>query len=727
MLMAGTAAYAAGPREVSRRVIFMIDRSGSMPLNHNPDGTPRTVPFAEEVSAAARAAQNVLDDVEKSGETSVGFYTFGNRDALTPFSPDALDLSPSESRKRLTEFFSTDGKKYSQKRTYIAYSIFNLVKQQLGLGDSFTTSSDVPADAPLLNVFVFTDGGEDVDLGFDNSPYEKWMTRQQGRLQVLWRAWKFFPRTVKERDDRDHDFGRSPNDSVVYSVQFGEPSEAYSFSVLEPPANRTVPLGISRLIRLMPAIGGDALDGALAAGATACTAEPLQTRPSPTLMVQAQIDWPARSAATSEWTIRAPAREVSSAPVREIVRKVIPLMIEVPANAVLDTSATPGRYPARLIRASLCDELRRVYPSSTFVFPASDDNRLPPLGYISVESVPLYKFTIASQDATRPNDALTKITFDGWQQVHAATRRLRVTSDGGVHALVDLTVLVRKGGKTSPAAANFVSLSAGGKSGGNITVQPGEVFTLRVPAKPQTWLDSVLGRGYREEPGDYDVILRVRPRVISASSARHKTQVLCEYCDPARFLRGDDYASVTMPVHIDAMPVTIVAKVIATILSLIVLWILIRWITRPRFPHGLVIGKLQGQAPDLRAAHEAGLRGKLAVYKRRPLFVDLRENGRTIARQMPYVDDEAKISRDLLGMRPGSDRIHVWCVTKRGGDDERMELRGRRLDPIGQTDVPPEHKKLLQILHNELKQPNDLTIVGNGGEDVRTYTIKSLR
>lgn len=703
-----------------------------MPLTADGGGHPRRLPFAQEVGSATRAAGNVLDDIEKTGETAVGFYTFGNKDELQPLSSDSASLTPAEARQRLGQFFSADPGLYKHQHTYIAYSIFQLVKQQLHLGDSFTPDKDIPEDASLLNVFVFTDGGEDVDHGFDNSPYEAWLKRHEKRLQVLWRTWKFYPATQREQDERDGLFSHNPADSVRYTVHFGHPTDAYSFSVLEPPADRNAQLGVADLIRLIPSLPGDPAP----TGETVCSSNTLAATQSPTvtstpestLKVQAEVAWPKGAAATTEWMVAAPGREVSDLPSREhavavktVSRRVLYLNINRPTTAVLDTTATPGRYPVRLMRDSFCDELKRVYPASTFVFPLTDSNQLPSLGEIIVERVPIYRLAISSQDAARPNDPLAKVAADGWHRYNSATRTLRVTADAGVQGVVDVTVLVRRGGKTDPSATGFVSLSDGRTAGGSITVPIGQTFRVNVPATEQSALKSAIGRGFTSPSGDYELVVRILPRLAGLTSDRHKTQIVCQNCDPARFRVLDDAAMLTLPTHIDPLPVSYLTIFLWTAAILLFLWILYHWLTRPRFPEGLVVGRLVGQAADLRRAHEGGLRGTLAVYLRKPLYLDLRDEGRTIAAHEPYVDSSSKVRRNMIGLRPGSDRVHVWCVTK--ADDARVEILGNPLQPAGEGEPSPENKKLLQVLHSELKPPAAVKITGENGQELAKYPV----
>lgn len=719
LFLAATAAYGAGPGDAKRRVVFLLDRSGSMPAH------PYAAGFGNEVQSAARAAATILDEVERFGDTSVDFYTFGNKDGLEPRTPDALNLAPAEAKTRLPMFFATDPNFYSHRRTYIAHSIYHLVKQQLGLGADYGPEDNLPEDAPLLNVFVFTDGGEDPDPGFDNSPYLDWLERHKDRLQVRWQTWKFFAQGA-ELADRERRFSPSPADFVAYSVRFGVPTNAYSFSTAEPPANRTVNLELPHVVRLIPAIPGDPLTDV--DDASPCVSESqLAATNETTVGVQAQIDWPAATAATADWPFRLPGREVldvtlpqHATPIRTLSRRILQLNMGA-APAVLDVSARPGRYPVRLIRDSLCEELKRAYPSSRFVFPASDaTNALPPLGFVTVENVPIHTFAIAAEDGAKPNDALVPVTSDRWHHYATSQRKLRITGPPGVDALIDATVLVRHDGKTEPEYTDFVSLVSRGTRAGALTVRPGDHFEVQVPATPQKWLTSVIEQGFRRPPGDYELVLRVRPR-LAQGPGRYKVRIACENCDPARFSFHDDYALLRIPVEVRPRPLSWIIIAILTLVALAVLWVLIRWVTRPQFPKGFTIGILQDHQ-DLRAAHSHGLKGKLAVYKRQPLYIELLGDGQTAAMIDPLVDHNAAGSRNMLGLRPSSRSAHVWCVVKNG--DVKIELQGNAYEPIGSTTPSADEDRAHQLLYSDVTDAANL-VVSKGKSVVDTYTVVS--
>lgn len=700
-----------------------------------PGGAPRRDTFAREAAAAQETAARICAEVEKYGDTDVSFYVFGNRDNLRPLSGDTLDMDPGRARARLGELFDTRPATFDQDYTYIAYSIFQLVKRELGLPQSFGPKDDIPEDAKLLNVFVFTDGDEDFDSHFDNSPYSEWLRRNERRLQIRWQIWRLFPRTDAERAARDAQFAPPAADRVEYSVHFGVPSVAYSFSTQEPPADRTVDLEVPRLVRLVPSLtGGEAL--AATAGGAACTAAtlgPVQAAPATRLLVQSGIEWPSHAAATPEWAISAPAREVVETispmglPQRQFARGVLRLLIERPTRAVIEPIGAAGSYAVRLNQKELCDELQRAYPNSTFVFPSTGRDAIPPLGYVQVDNMPTFTFVLATREAVRPNDSLPALVADRFRRYRQASRTFRVTAPKQLQGAIEATVLVRRGGATLQSP-QIVSLTGARRSGGSISVPFGDWFTLALPAEPQSAWKRILHLGFDEQPGDYELTLRIRPRIASAPPPPWKIRFQCENCDPARVRTDGQELAISMPFRIGAIPMSWLEILGIALLIIFIAWALVQWWTRPQFERGFVIGTIEGGYADLRDAHGSGLRGKLALFWRRPVYVELMPGGKTVVYRDPFIDRTppppgntaaVRRERNIVGVRPDDDRILMWCVAATHG--ATLEVKGRRLD---RTDAVPSmgDKRLVQLRYKDT--PANLEV---RGEQSTTYQIQRLQ
>ncbi len=725
---------------VDRKIVFLIDRSKSMYSTFNGDRTPRRQTFEAETAAARATAERICQEVEQYGDTAVSLWVFGDRNRLHPLGNDTISMTVPAARARLPELFTTDHNAYDQNWTYIAHSIFELVKRELDLPPSFSPKDNIPADAKLVNVFVFTDGDEDFDPAehFDNSPYDEWLRNNERTLQIRWQKWKLFPRNDAELKARTDQYAPPAADRVVYSVHFGVPATAFSFSALEPPATRTVDLEVPRLIRIIPALSGDSLQGGAVAALPQCAATSfgaVQGSAGGRMLVQSGIEWPRGTAATTEWAIEAPPRPLATGvnpatglPQAQLGRGVLRLLIGGATRGVIDPTAPEGAYPVRLNREELCDELRRSYPNSSFVFAADEKQQIPPVGYIRVDRIPTYTLLLTVQEATRPNGELDALIADRFLRYRRPTRTYRLTAPPGVQGEVEATVLARQQGKPLASSADIVRLQSIKSSGGDITVPFGEQFTLAVPAEPQK-LWAVFGLGFRRPKGDYELTLRLRPTIAKAPDPQYRTRIVCENCDPARIHADAQEAILTIPFRILPPPVSwlVILLIAALVISVIrVVW---RWHSRREFPRGMVVGKIENYA-DLRSAHGGGLRGKYRLYKRKPAYLALIDNGnaKTIFFDEPYLDGggAGEKAKNLIGIRPDSDRMLLWCVSTKSSNT--LELFGRTLEKTGSAEPPVGDKRVVQIRYADIERAQPvMALVVNEAEKKYPYSIQRLR
>ena len=580
--------------EAERRIVFMVDQSGSMVWDVNDDGTPRQWTFSEEIQNSRNRAEAILTELQGYNDTAVSFWIFGRQDGLAPFDVQAVDLSPTEALERLDEFFAPDPGRYRQDRTYIAYSIFELVRQLLDLGEDFGPEDDIPADASLFYLFVFTDGGENHEPGWNNQPYVDWLLRQQRRLQLQYDTWTLYA-TGEDRDAQIERFTPEPADHITYTLNFGVPTAAYSLNPNDPPSDRTVSLEVPRVIRAIPSVGGGGptLEQIQLLGLYVCETEE-QDPPAPTdrteLLVQAAVDWGTfASGATSEWQINAPERLVDEIPVqgsavprRELQRDILRLRVEGAARAVIPTFQLPdGEYPIRYIADSLCQELRRTYPNSTFVFPAEPSGSLSRTGNFVVSQRPNYELTLTTPDSTTPEASLNPLVADRWHQYSSSERTLRLITPEGVEATVDFSVRAYDGDRPLDDASDLVTLRADGESAGLVTVASGEDIVVRTPADEQTWFRSAFGNGFGRDPGEYTISVCARARIVSAPDPSYTVTYACPDCDGGQgeVELGEDGPvgiCATMNVDVERKPLSWWWIAFLSILTLIILWIAYR-------------------------------------------------------------------------------------------------------------------------------------------------------
>lgn len=712
---------------VERKIVFLLDRSGSM--YRPPAGTLPTLTFESEVTGARTTAAGICDQVDRYGDTAISFWRFGERNGLAP---QAVDMTPAQAKAQLGDFFTTDRARYDQKWTYIAYSIFELVKRELKLPPNFSPRDKIPEDAKLLNVYVFTDGGENPDPqdGFDNSPYLAWLKQHGDRLQVRWQDWKFYPQSEQELVVRTGLFARPPANHVDYTVHFGIPTIGHVHNPQQPPADPKVDLDVPETIRLVPTVMGDpaVAQAQLADPRSVCSSEmkELASVRADELHVQSVVEWPGLSAGTPEWPVMAPGRPVVD---QALSREILRLRIGSPRSAQLLPAVSEGVYPFRFDPKSLCQELSRLYPSSTFVFPF-EQGKISRLGDIHVDAKPFYQFALTVQEATKPNDPLIPLVSDRFHRYNRATRTFRLTAPAGVTGDVEATVLVRHAGKTEEVPG-IVSLATGNKQGGSITIPLGQPFTLSVPAQEQHHLRSLFLGGFSAEPGDYELTLRVLPRIAQAPDPDYGVRFACENCDPSRMRVTGHELALTIPFFIRKRPISWIWIVLAILAVITFLWVLIRWFTRKEFPEGLVVGKVEGHA-DLKTAHAHGLTGIVSRYKRRPIYVELLSGGKTVVYREPFItrvtdrkeERQAKQERNLLGIRPAEGRMHVWCVTARDGS--RILLNGRALEPTGEATLPPGDPRLSQLLYQNVRDSETRVVVTDGKTETQ-YPVQYLR
>jgi hypothetical protein len=718
MLLCLLASTAVAQSHTERRVIFMIDRSGSMGSSKNEDGSQRNFSLAEESQNAIAQANTILEQLEQYPDVRVSFFVFGEKSGLAPFDEHALELPPRAAIGRLERFFSADPTDYRQERTYIAYSIFEMVRASLGLGADFGTDDDIPESASLFYIFVFTDGGEYHDKGWDNRPYEAWLARQARRAQVRWQVWTLYA-TGEQREQRDSAFAPEAPDRVTYVVNFGEATNAFSLDPLRAPADRTVSVEVPRLIRLIPEVVAGT---ALPSDALICEGEselPPRATSAGELLVQAQVDWGRTdlSLATADWRISAPERRVidrslptTAVPRLELERAVLRLGLGNDTRIVIPTFELPaGSYPIRYHQASLCQELARVYGNSRFVFPADPSNTLPAIARVIVEHVPDYVLALSSSDGVSPDSPMTALTASRWHQYTRATRRFRMLAPEGVRGYVDFQLTVM--GPSMSSARSF-SAFVGEQSDSTMRVALGEEVELAAPSAPSDWLRSALGLDAMPEPGSYTVRVCGRPHIDSAPHQSYRLRLSCPDCAETH---GEEHElCVDSSIEVVEPPLSWWWIGFLGLLGLVIARVALRWHTRPRFPPGLTIGNL-ASARDLRTAHGRGLTGVWSLYSRKPGYVALGSNGRCSFMRAPNIprDPNKANALTVIGLRPspsGARSFQLWCVAVSDSQEDAetgrlrsyLSIDGVELQP--QREVPrPGSKAVAQFSYAELR------------------------
>lgn len=738
--------WAQPASSAERRVVFMVDRSGSMPVATN---RPVSSFQAAMTNARTRAA-TIIDAFAGRSDVAVSFWSFGNKDRHAIID-GARGLSPTEARTRLDAVFSDDSTIYTHGHTFTDYSIFQVVKAELGLPADFGPDDDVPDDASLFQVCVVTDGTQNVGR-FDNRPYAAWVARHEKRNLIRRDGCDIDlyaplpPEVCTGGLDEDGDGAidcqdtdcttdpmcvEIPPDEAIYDVVFGLPTTAFSFNPLSPLQQRTIDLEVPRLVRLVPRGLGARLDpGERADGNLVCRGDTTSSpSPSPAqaLAVQATVGWPSSIGvgATGEWALAAPARAVVDAPTSipgrtapRIVRETLRLTVSPPTRAVVPKADIPdGAYPVRFVMTKLCAELRRAYPNSHFVLPEDSDAGLQRLGDIVAARVPVFTFVLGSKDGAQPNAPLPELSANVLHQYDRTQRTLVLTPPEGAAARVHWSVTVRRDGEPEAEASQLVGFEAATGRGPLVTVPAGAALNLVVPAEKQVWWECALGGCLAADSGSYALDACARVQLVNPPPGPHRVDVICPECDPTRVGLGDATLCVTVPASLDRRPLWWLWWLLIAITAIIAAWVGLRWWTRPRFPRGLAVG-----TELLREGHEKGIEGRLAALNRRPAYAHLLDGGRVIlSREHHRPADGAASELNVVGLRPlpkGTEQVLLWCAAV-GADGEHgparyeLEVTGatRSLTPRHDTPDHTTTDNVVRIRHSLLRdRPTDLVL-----------------
>ena len=667
-------AATASAAEPAQQVVLLVDQSGSM----------KKATLAAEIEKARLRADAILCELGSGAGTGVSFWTFGERDRQAEI---ASDLSPAAARARLGEILSPDPTRYSQNRTYIAYSIFQIVKSELGLPADFDTDDDIPGDRTRFTLLVYTDGDESPEPGFDNDKYVRWLARQVGKLQVDWRVWTLYGNNAA--------FGPEQG-QVTYDVLFGAPTDAYNYNPAgATPAGDGVSVAVPPEIRLVPRLlrGRPTQAETVTNGYSVCPAQPppLTTpaaSPAAEIRAQARVAWPGDGAiaggATGGWTLHAPARDMGSpdcgaAGISQSTLAVTPP--DDPRVVIPDLRVADGEYPLGYDVNSLCAALTSNYPNSSFVFSGSAGH----IGTFHVQTRKEYVVHLQGADGSAPTAAMAPIEEDIFGRFAPSTRLLVATIPEGSSDSIDFNTTLTHDGNAVVGSAGLLGLRTERARGGSITTKSAETVTVSAPTDAPDWLDALPGIGMSPAAGAYEALVCVKPGVVSTTDAA--VSIVCDgECDASRIVRTRDSLCVRIPVEVRHRMLNVWSFIAwATALFLIGGFAWRVW-TRSFFPKGLTIGNLE-KYRDLQTGYKKSF---WTTFLRRPAFIDLYPLERT---QLTTLDPrhgkkKAGGMRTVIAVRPsptGSSRMLLWCAALPDPDVERAEVSVDGL-PLLQTE-----------------------------------------
>lgn len=676
-----------------KHVVFLLDRSGSM----------RAQCGKGRIRDVQRVATGMLNCIRDDGNVVLSFYRFGEKGRHQAI---LQAVAPGVALERLPELFTEDCAQYHDRLTFIAYSTFEIFKELLKR-PTLQLPDPLPDEAGLFSFYVFTDGTEETG-GFDNRPYQRWMEAQRRQNRVVLWLWDV---------TREGNAPCPPGNRVLYMVQVGPGIPPDSARVDPEQARPSEPLKV-QVGRRIVLYARDVVTPEDQADPRLCRGDPSTGNPTPVqdsvLHVQAVTEWgiDGASGATPEWLIHAPPRGLLADGALD--RSTLELEIQGDAaggtEVVIPSVQVPdGKYPIRLDRQQLCNELRRVYPFSDFLLPeeptetpTEEPGPLPRLGNILVERHPTHVFSLETQNGVPPDLALPELVSDRFHRYRTVSRTFRITPPDQVPAGSDWSVQVYRKGEPLTDASDFVALSGeAGVRGTSISARAGSDVSLAIPATAQHPLWSLVGRGFHRDTGPYEARLCVQPRLPAGDT--HAVRVDCRDCGPGSLTREGDAWCVSLPVQVQARPLSWLALAALSLALLVAIRIAWRWKTRPRFPPGLRIGHPIG-GEDLRSAHEKGLTGILALYFRRPLYLDLQSDGSTASWRKFPASRGTPVSMNLLGIRPsphGGQAIWCWCAALECDEDgtpaAEVTVDGAPLAPLAREPSVNETRDLVPI------------------------------
>lgn len=379
-----------------RQVVFLMDVSRSMPYVLGQESR-----FEDVVTDVVARARAMLAPYADRDALEISLYRFGDLVAregewqpyIEPFD-GAVDVGVGEATATLSGFVSSDSAVYDDAWTYVAASVFEAARVELGatLDEPLSAAGDTPV------FFVFTDagdpalgGGESHARGraFDNSPYTAWLEREIGAARLEYHYWNL------ATDD---------------------------LGTIAPPARETFRVSWPEAGRL------DVVNRGMGAGTPADGHRILAASEAITLSPQMAL-----SQGEVAGCLARIDDDILGIPLRDLR-----LIRSEPATFALGALDT---YPVGAHRVSyeperLCDELRRVYPNTDFIIPDEAS-----LGFLEVieqrEHVLIFDGLDAPLDA-----AWDPVRVDRFHVYRGFSRRVaaEVPTMAGVEVLTQWTV-----------------------------------------------------------------------------------------------------------------------------------------------------------------------------------------------------------------------------------------------------------------------------------------------
>jgi hypothetical protein len=750
----------------------MLDVSGSMkcPLEFRGDSEECRRRRAVELAEASRAAaQKLCPLIGYDQDTRVSFWTFGDENSLTSHDASRKMMTPGEAILELDRFFDPDSA-FDDNYTYINRSIYRLAVDHLLDEEDLEARGElkeIRGDASRFAIFVFTDDKEEPRDAVANQRYVDWVGRHERYLQLVKWVWGVYAQgAARDRRDQCH---RADLNRASYTMHFGRPTTAAEFNPWDLPALSEISLRVPPSIRAIPSH-----DLACSEAPPPMVCSPGETSPFPAATQAGELKVPGiienwgsfvDERVTEAWTIRAPGRNVEELEIyeyaacrsfhgRSISRDILWLRLDERQPALLPGQAETlegGLYPVRFDRDTLCDELKRAYPNSTFYFqqeigepdaaePGAGET-IRRLGTVRVERRPVFTVKALSR---RPQDPLRLATESRWKHYEnlSAEYRVGMKVPPGAKARLKASVKVYPvaGDRRGPHPGQHAMVALQGIGGdGELFAEEGEggyadiAFRLGIPRAPQVPWKSALGLGF-SDPGDYEIVLTIEPSVSDAAGVPLTPSIRCDDClDGFRHPPGG-LLNLTIPLSIRPTPWSWWWIGLWTAILLSVLWVIWRWLTRPQFASGVTIGILDRDR-DLRTAHNHGLKGKLAVFGRRPGFVDFRPGGGTIFLHNPLLqagEQSTTGARNVVGVAPskqGTQKMAVWCAAAASGPEGRTRIRVSgnysHLNPTGHTGWPATNKDWVWIRYADLRYDSKTIEVLLEKDDGRIEILES--
>lgn len=617
-------------------VIFMVDTSRSMPMNHSTAGG-----FESVVDAVVERAQEVLRPFEQSRHIEVSLYRF---DDLVEHSGRwqptvrevARGLGVGQAIDRLPDLIPKRAEEYPGEYTYIAASVFEAVRRELELPDA--PESSIPSDAPPVTVLVFTDvggrnGGENHDASrpFDAGAYASWLDAHVGRQQLHYVHWNIRTANVE---------GLEPTKGVMH-VRWAEPGRADGWSIRSE----------------------------------------VDLRREFTLYSQVQLFPVIANPESSAGEVVCPAREDVNGP--PVPREPILLEWQRPLEYIVGDLAgvAVGRHAISVDRRTLCDGLTRAWPNVTFVLPAHE-GALAPVAWLEITDPDVIGFELLADgtepDAPLADEPLEADRFHRWDHTEPRTYQLSAPDLPELDADVHWTLIARREGEAVDHADDLVRIRHDGESGLELTTGVNTAIQLDVPAVRQQILP--FSRSVDQKPGRFAIELCARLEVKQQPRPDSVIRLHCRGCADA--VLSDDRICVVPEVELESLPMSwwwIGAIMMFLVLAL---YVIVRLRTAPRFTGQMVGTPARGISTLTR-------KDRLLYYRwlwyRRPFLLHFpveRDNmevrhGRHVGARL----DTSEMAGTYIGVAPIGDMTKIWPVVV-----DRRVMNRQADDPAGASE-----------------------------------------